>query len=251
MTTVKDIVQFLQQKAPVESAEEWDNVGLLVGDATKAVTAGVICLDITEGAVHEAEKVGAALLISHHPVIFRPLRILSSDSVPYQLAVRQLSAVCLHTNLDMAAGGVNDTLAECLHLADVAVAADGLCRIGRVAEPLDSWAFAREVSVRLGTAVRASYAKREIRRIAICGGAGGEELLALIRRDPLIDAIVTGEFRHHEWLEAADRGVAVVEAGHYATEVPVVDTLHAWLTRAFPQVCWTIYREHSPYRIVE
>lgn len=251
MTTVREIHEFLRTRAPEETAEEWDNVGLLVGDPERAVTAGIVCLDITPAAIREAEKSGAELLVSHHPVIFRPLRALPSGGVPYELAVRRLSAICAHTNLDKATGGVNDTLAARLGLSDIRTAPDGLCRIGQLEQPIDAAEFAAHVAERLGTAVRFSESGRMVRRVAVCGGSGGDCLLQLSQREVIVDAMVTGECRHHEWLEAAERGIMMLEAGHYVTEVPVVDTLTSWLSGQFPDIRWNSFWDQSPYRTVE
>ncbi len=251
MKTVREIHEFLRGRAPEETAEEWDNVGLLIGDPERDVKVGVVCLDITPAAVREAEKLGAELLVSHHPVIFRPLRALPSGGVPYELAVRRLSAICAHTNLDKATGGVNDTLAARLGLSDIRTASDELCRIGQLKPPMDASAFARHAARQLGTAVRFSESGRLVRRVAVCGGSGGDCLLQLARQETAIDAMVTGECRHHEWLEAAERGIMMLEAGHYATEVPVVDTLTSWLSGQFPEICWNSFWDQSPYRTVE
>lgn len=97
---------------------------------------------------------GAQLIVSHHPVIFSPLRRLESSSIPYALAQADIAAVCAHTNLDRAAGGVNDTLASLLGLRIVQPMADGLCRMGVLPEPLTPEAFARHTGLRLDTAVR-------------------------------------------------------------------------------------------------
>ena len=119
MTTIREIQAFLQQKAPFETAEEWDNAGLLAGDPDTAVTGILLTLDITPQAVDFAADNGFGLIVSHHPVIFHPLRRLEPSGAPYALARRGVAALCAHTNLDKAPGGVNDTLAVLLGLRDV------------------------------------------------------------------------------------------------------------------------------------
>ena len=127
--TVEDIYHFLNEKAPFSTAEEWDNTGLLVGDPQREVARVLTVLDITPDAVEAAQRLGAQLIVSHHPVIFSPLRRLESSSIPYALAQADIAAVCAHTNLDRAAGGVNDTLASLLGLRSVQPMADCLCRM--------------------------------------------------------------------------------------------------------------------------
>lgn len=116
MVTVRDVEQFLDKMAPFASALDFDNVGLLVGSGEQTAERTLVALDITPPVVEEAERLGAGLVVSHHPVIFRPIKRLDADDVPYRLARAGIAALCAHTNLDMAPGGVNDTLAKELGL---------------------------------------------------------------------------------------------------------------------------------------
>ena len=241
---VADIAAFLEKKAPADTAEPWDNVGLLIGGREEEVHTVLVCLDVTPAAVREAERVGAELLVSHHPVIFSPLKRLEPQSLPYQLAQKGLAAYAAHTNLDKAPGGVNDTLAGRLGLQDLEITGDGLCRIGRLPCPLEASAFVLLVAEHLGTTVRAAEGIRTISRVGVCGGAGGDEGLALFGQ---VDAFVTGEMKHHHWLAAGQAGITAVEAGHYATEGVVVPTLAAWLRDAFPELSVVEFEDQSPY----
>lgn len=245
--TVEDIYHFLNEKAPFSTAEEWDNTGLLVGDPQREVARVLTVLDITPDAVETAQRLGAQLIVSHHPVIFSPLRRLESSSIPYALAQADIAAVCAHTNLDRAAGGVNDTLASLLGLRSVQPMADGLCRMGVLPEPLTPEAFARHTGLRLDTAVRLAAGSRPVSRVALCSGSGGE-FLSLCAGEA--DAFVTGEIKHHEWLRAAGSGLTVVEAGHYATEAAAADTLTAWLTARFPGLICRSFQGRPPYATV-
>lgn len=238
-----EILAFLRAKAPEETAEDWDNPGLLVDSGRAETDAVVVTLDVTPAAVDKAQEAGAGLIVSHHPVIFRPVSRLASDAVPYRLAAAGISAFAAHTNLDRAAGGVNDALAALLGLVETTPAPDGMCRIGRLPAPMEAEAFARLVADRLGTAVRFA-GEGTVARVGVCGGAGGDLWPAV----PEIDAYVTGEMKHHEWLDAARAGLVAVEAGHYATEVPVVEVLCRWLCEAFPALQVIPFRDAAPYR---
>ena len=243
---VQQIYDFLNTRAPFASAEEWDNPGLLVGNPQKEVARVLVALDATNGALDTAEALGADLILTHHPVIFAPLKRLKSDSIPYRLAARDIALIAAHTNLDKAAGGVNDTLAERLGLGDVAVAEDGYTRIGTLPETLTARDFAAQVAAVLDTPVR--YAgDKPVTTVAVCGGGGGDFITGCVE---MADAYVTGEVKHHEWLENAGR-ITVVEAGHYATEVPVVDTLAGWLEETFPELTVTVYRDGDPYSVIK
>ena len=237
----------LNSLAPFATQESWDNSGLLVGDPGAEVKTALVVLDITAEAVREAREIGAELIISHHPVIFHPLRRLTPDGAPYALARRGVAAICAHTNLDKASGGVNDTLAALLGLHEVQTTPDGLCRIGELPAPLPPDKLAVLTAQRLHTDIRLCAGVREIRRVGLCTGAGGEFAAALSGQ---VDAFITGEVRHHEWLQAAQDGVTLIEAGHYATEMPVTRTLYDWLSAAFPTVRFCIYDQPAPYRAV-
>ena len=244
--TIQEIFNYLNTRAPMDTAEGWDNPGMLVGDPRREVTRVLVALDATTGAVDTAEAVGADLIVTHHPVIFAPLKRLTADSIPYRLAAAGIDLIAAHTNLDKAEGGVNDTLAARLGLTDVTVAADEYTRIGTLAEPMSARDFAAHVAGVLDTAVRYSGDK-EVKTVAVCGGSGGDFMLRCIGA---ADAYVTGEVRHHEWLAAAGH-INVIEAGHYATEVPVVDTLCTWMTEAFPDLTVIPYRDGDPYSVVK
>ena len=119
MTTVKDIYNYIDSFAPFDSAEEWDNVGILIGSGSTEVTKALITLDITNETADEAKKIGAQLIISHHPVIFGGLKRLSSDSPVYRAAKYDISCLCAHTNLDKSpVFGVNTALAAAIGLVD-------------------------------------------------------------------------------------------------------------------------------------
>lgn len=246
MITVGDIYDFLDAKAPFSSAEEWDNPGLLVGDRERKVTQVLVCLDITRQAVETAAEVGAELVVSHHPVIFSPLKRLLADTVPYQLARAGLSAICAHTNLDKAAGGVNDWLAARLGFQQVMTAEDGLCRLATLPEPWDGRRLAETAACCLHTPVRCRPGTAPITRVLLCGGAGGEELLPLCRQ---ADAVITGELKHHEWL-AFPEELTLIDAGHYATEICMVEGMAAWLREAFPTLEVLPSTGTAPYETV-
>jgi len=240
---LQDLLAFFEQKAPKNTAEEWDNVGLLIDCGHADIKKAVVALDATPAAIEVAAKTGAQLLITHHPVIFSPLASISADN-PAALAVKMgISVLSLHTNLDKAAGGVNDTLAAVLGLEKVAVAADGMSRVGSLPAPLSSKDFAALCAEKLGAPV-AFRGENEVRTVAVCGGGAGDGVFAFAG---VADAYVTGEVKHHEWLAAEQSGLTVVAAGHYSTEVPVIDTLCDWLK----DTAITVYPFYDaiPYRV--
>lgn len=243
---LKEIVDFLEIKAPKDTAEEWDNPGLLVDTGRTAVSGAVVSLDATPAAIAFAAEMGANLLITHHPIIFHPLSALTADT-PAVLAMQAgITVLSLHTNLDKAAGGVNDTLAALLGLREVTVAADGMTRVGTLPRPLPPLVFARTVAAVLDAPVTLA-AGRTVSRVAVCGGGAGEGVFAFADS---ADAYVTGEMKHHEFLAAKAAGLTAVAAGHYATEVPVIHTLTRWLQEAFPALPVTAFTDTAPYTVI-
>ena len=245
MVTVDDIARRLSAYAPAETAEEWDNVGLMTGSRKAQVSAVTVCLDVTDEALDFAQKAGASLIVTHHPLIFHPVRSVRTEDLLYRVIRSDMAVLSLHTNLDKAAGGVNDTLAEKLGLCGVTPAPDGMCRLGRLPSPMTAADFAAKTAGVLHTAVRFCDGGRPVERVAVCGGSGGDLLLPLCGK---ADAVVSGELRHHEWLALRRAGVTAVEAGHYATEVGVIETVAAWLTADFPELSVTVFSGEEPYR---
>ena len=221
MTELKEIYGYLKKLAPLELAEDWDNPGLLV-DCGRPVGRVLTCLDITGPVVREAQEKGCDLVVSHHPVIFRPLKALQEGQVPCLLLKAGISAICMHTNLDAAPGGVNDTLAQWMGLREVEPFAEGMGRIGWI-EEMSAHQLAQETARILHARVQWADGGKPIRRLALITGSGGSMLEDAIRAGA--DALLTGEASHHAALDALAAGVTLVAAGHYATEFPVAQTL--------------------------
>lgn len=244
---ISEILALLQEKAPFETAEVWDNSGLLVGSPDMETEAVVIALDITDDVIDAAVTGKAKVIVSHHPVIFDPIRTLTADSIPYRLAKEGIAAVCVHTNLDKTTDGVNDALAKQLGLQNVRVAADGMSRLGELPQALTAATFAAFVADTLKTAVRVRSGENTVRTVALCGGAGADLVLPLLSE---ADAALTGEVKHHEWL-AVPRGKTLVDGGHFDTEVAVIYQLADWLRDAFPSLKVIVHRGDAPYYTIK
>ncbi|MEG0979179.1 MAG: Nif3-like dinuclear metal center hexameric protein [Oscillospiraceae bacterium] len=246
MITVKDIFDFIDSFAPFETQESWDNSGMLIGDISKEVNTVAVCLDITPETIENAKINGADLIVSHHPVIFNPVSNVLKGSPVYMLLESDLSAICAHTNLDIATGGVNDVLAQLLELEDISVLQDkdntGILRIGKTKKstPLD---FAKLVSEKLGTTVRIAKGGRDIETVAVCGGSGCSFIPDVIASG--IDAFVTGDAKHNDFLDAGDNCLTLVVAGHYETENPAMPVLAKLLHNQFPTIS-VLYMDSNP-----
>ena len=236
--TVQQVLEEMRRIAPPELAESWDNVGLLV-DAGQPVDAILTTLDITAPVVEEAVRLGCSLIVSHHPVIFDPIKRITADDLPALLLQGGVSAICMHTNLDAAPGGVNDTLAELLGMRDTVPFADGCGRIGTV-DATTAKALAELCEDTLGPGVRYVEADHPVLRLAEVSGAGGSYWKEAL--DLGADGLVTGEANHHVACDAKRLGMGLVAAGHWATERPIAGVLAKRLKEAFPDIPVTVSR---------
>lgn len=230
--TVQQILGLLQTLAPSELACSWDNVGLLV-DAGMPVSRVLTTLDITAAVVQEAVENNCQLIVSHHPVIFDPLKHISAGDVPALLIKNNISAICMHTNLDAAPGGVNDVLADLLRIENRRDFADNCGRIGTLNVPTTAQQLAETCSRMLHTHCKFVEADHPVEKLAEVSGAGGSYLQQAI--DEGADCLVTGEAAHHIAILAKQKGVGLVVAGHWGTEHPVVFALTDALTERLPK----------------
>lgn len=244
--TVGQIVELLNTIAPLELAEEWDNVGLLVGDRKAPVERVLCALDFSESVLDEAISVGAQMIVTHHPILFRARRNVTTDDpegrMLYRLVRSGIALAAMHTNFDNMHPGVNDALAEKLGLKNVEAGENGMC-LGEVAET--SFAeFRKYVQVCLGGPIRAyGVADKRIRRVAVLGGSGGD--FAPLAAAAGADVYVTGEISYHKGLNAVDDGLYILEAGHAATEKPAISKLSDALQTAANDVQYKVRVLHS------
>ena len=229
MARVQDILQYMNQLAPASLAEDWDNVGLLV-DCGADVTSILVALDITDEVVAEAEYQGCQLIVSHHPVIFDPLKRIDRRDVVFRLIKKNISAICMHTNMDAAEGGVNDILCALFGVQD-AKAFGGLGRVGTV-RTTNVQQLSKICRDTLGAHVKVVDCGNAVNRLAVVGGAGGSMLEDAILAGA--DCLLTGEASHHAAIDAKRLGISLVVAGHYATEFPIVPVVAEKLKQKFP-----------------
>lgn len=244
MAKVKDFYGYLNSIAPFETQEDWDNSGMLVGDMNAEVKKAAVVLDITHEEIKKAKAIGADLIISHHPVIFNPIKSVTKGSVPYELVASSINALCCHTPLDIADGGTNDSLAKLLGI-EVTRADDPILRLGTV-EPTTAENLAGKIAKTLNTKVRYADAGKTIKKIAICTGAG----CSLIEAAGEIDAFITGDASHHNFLDCVQAGITLIAAGHYETEIIVVPVLVKKLQAQFPDVEIIDIKQENPIKFI-
>lgn len=225
--TVQTIYDWLNALAPFDSAEDFDNVGLLIGDMNAEVHTVLFGLDATPELAYEACAIGAELIITHHPLIFHPLsRIdyISPQGQAIQALMRgRLHVIAAHTNWDKASGGVSDALTSALSLRD-ARSIDDYSRLGYLPKAMNREELTAFITERLHVIPRVYGRDQSISCIAAAGGAYGEGAAQALCAGA--QAYITGEIRHHELLDACARGLTVYEAGHYATEAPGIQALY-------------------------
>ena len=243
--TIRELYEALDERIPSALSEDWDNDGLMCcADPDQAVKRVLLALDVTDAVVSYAVDSHADVILSHHPLIFAPLRALAPDdpvaSRLLTLVRAGISVFSFHTRLDRVAGGVNDTLARKLRLDDVAPLGEGdasLGRIGTLPEEMPFEEFAEYVKVALGApAVQGFDARRTVARVALVGGEGKDFVSDAIRAGA--DTYLSGRIGYHVMQDAP---INLMEAGHYYTERAVVETLSAWVKELGSDVECEIY----------
>jgi dinuclear metal center YbgI/SA1388 family protein len=266
--TVQAIIETLGQIAPDDLAEGWDNVGLLVGSPSQPVHAILLALDPSLDLIDQAVSQGADLIITHHPVIFHPLRSLQTDQPQGQLLQRALkhgiSLIGCHTNLDSTEQGVNDTLARCLGLGDTrplvpgrgeATTGLGLGRIGHLATPLTAEALLDRINEAVAPPWLLEAGPRPglVHTVAVCGGSGSD--LAETARSMGAEVLLTSELKHATARWAEDAGMWLLDGGHFATEnlaMPVLrDLLRQRLDQASITLPLNLASQGPPLRLVQ
>ena len=232
MPRVEEFAKVMEEFAPAALAEDWDNVGTLV-DCGGDITSVLVALDITDEVVNEAEAQGCQLIISHHPVIFSPLARISSGDVVYRLIKKNISAICAHTNLDVAAGGVNDILAAIFGITEPQPFGCG-GRVGKLKTSVTAAQIAEVCATRFGANVKLVDVGKTVNTLSVLGGSGGSFLKDSFAAGA--DCYLTGEADHHDAIDARQMGMSLVVAGHFSTEFPVVPVLADRLGKRFPGV---------------
>ena len=193
----------------------------------------LVTLDITKEVINEALDKGCKLILSHHPVIFNGIKRVKSTDLLSLLIKNDISAICMHTNLDSVTGGVNDVLAGIIGLDNIEV----FCNMGRkgaLSEPVTVSELAQKISGALKTPVKYTLGEKTVKTIALIGGSAGSVWQQA--HDEGIDAFLTGEASHHHSLDAKHCGMPVIAAGHYGTEVIIVKHLIETLSEKIPDI---------------
>ena len=252
-----EIIREIEKIFPPSSAEEWDNPGLLAGRRDREVTRMLVALDASDTVIDEAVRWGAQLLITHHPMIFSPLKKVNDDSFTGERVIRLIengiSCYAMHTNYDVC--GMADLNARQLELTDVRILAltgeeEGIGRVGRLKNPMKLSDLARKVrSVFELDDVRV-YAQADpvVSTAAVCGGSGKSLLPDALSSGA--DVFITGDIDYHTGLDAAAQGIILIDAGHFGTEHRFMDDCTERFTRMFPEVEIKKAAQPKPYKLI-
>ncbi len=256
MTTVNDIVSFMETIAPQEKKESWDNVGLSCGRLDKEVNTVLVALDPFEDVAAEAVSVEADLIVTHHPLLFHPAYQVTSGTAIGRtimtLVRHDISAFSAHTNLDNAPEGVGYCLADALGLENISIIGSteadekgriwGLLRKGTVREqPLEM--FLEHVKQALhAPCLRYAPTGKKVRCVAVGGGACADEWKNALEAG--CDAFVTADAKYNDFWDAQDAGLTLIDAGHFYTENPVCSYMQQILQNAFPEIKVLISQVH-------
>ena len=241
--TVQSIADIMETYAPAERAMAWDNVGLLVGHADAAVTKVLVALDVTAAVIAEAVQTGATMIVTHHPVIFKGAMSVTDKTWLgrnlLRLVEQGIAVYSAHTNLDVSEDGTNDTLCARIGLENVQplIYDEGVLAIGRhgfLTAPQALGDFAAHVKQALGLdALRVCGDENGlVRHVAVCAGAGGSATYIKQVKAAGCDVYITADIGFHAAQDALADGLFLIDATHYASEAPVVESIKRMLETA-------------------
>ena len=234
---VKELTAWLENKYPAKAAEHWDNVGLLVGDDEAEVSHVFLALDLTEETLEEAIQAGADMIITHHPMIFSPIKkIHNLDFVGgriLKLIQNDISYYAMHTNYDVL--GMAELSGKIMDLQNGEVLdvtytdeegnPEGIGRIGNLEKDmtLEECCVYVKHRLELGSLKVFGDMQKKVHRLAISPGSGKSSIAVALEKGA--DVLVTGDIGHHDGIDAVEQGLAVIDAGHYGTEYIFIEDM--------------------------
>ncbi len=251
MPRVKDICRTIARWAPEELAEPWDNVGLQVGDPSARVSKILVALDPSHHAIRKALSIGARMIVTHHPLLFKPVSSMDlslyTPGLVAKLIKADIALASAHTNLDSAAGGVSDVLAEGLGIIDpqplvpnAARPKEGLGRVGLLPKSQTLEEIAEKVADFTGSPALliTGDLNTRVHKTAICAGSGSDLWPRVLETGAQL--YITAEIKHHVAREAERQGVCLIDAGHYYTEHPVTAHIASFLRETAKKKAWNL-----------
>lgn len=258
---VKELTGWIEEKFPPKAAEDWDNVGLLVGDDEKEIHHIFLALDLTEETLLEAVSAGADMILTHHPMIFTNIRKINNHTFTGRkiltLIRKDISYYAMHTNYDIL--GMAQLSADYLKLKDAAVLSvteeidgkqEGFGRVGMLPKKmtLKECALFVKGAYKLGDVKVYGDLDMEVERAAVCTGSGKSMIEEALKNHAQV--YVTGDIDHHTGIDTVAQGMALIDAGHYGTEYIFMEAMKEELLKAFPNMEVSCAKVKSPYTIL-
>ena len=256
-----ELISWLEKLYPLQAAEEWDNVGLLVGEDTREVKHVFLALDLTEPVLEEAAAAGADMILTHHPMIFSGMKKINNHTFlgrkVLKLIKNDIVYYAMHTNYDIL--GMADLSADHLKLTGTSVLSvtenrdgqeEGFGRVGMLPEPMTLKQCAQYVKEcnHLEDVRVYGDLSRIVKKAAICTGSGKSMIREAIASGA--DVYITGDIDHHTGIDTVAEGMPLIDAGHYGTEYIFADAMKEKLSSRFPDLKITCARVESPYTII-
>jgi dinuclear metal center YbgI/SA1388 family protein len=235
MATVKDIYNFIDSFAPFSTQAEWDNSGLLVGNENNTVNKIIFALDVTLDVIEQAKTVGADLIVTHHPVIFKPVSSVLSDSLIYKIIENNMSIICAHTSYDKAVDGVNDILCYTVGADVIEKIDDTFLNVAIYNNTYSTDDIAKHFKEKLNCVVRYNNLNKNINKLAVCSGSGSDYLS--LAKEMGCDGLLTGDASHHSFLDADEMGIVLFACGHFETEMIAIKPLLEKINNEFDVEC--------------
>ncbi len=249
MVTVKEVRNQINELAPYELAEEWDNSGLILGRCDMAVRGILIALDVTKEVLSEAEEMDCNLIITHHPFLFSPMKRVTDENFQGDIlltaAENKIALLCAHTNLDMARDGINDRLCRILEIAGEEEILP--FKTGMISREMNLRELLGIVKNRLGCygLKYTGNMERKIKKVSICSGSGSDFLSQAAIQGA--DVLITADAKYHDHQKASQLGICLIDAGHFETEHIICPVLQSKLKKVFPSLKIEISRVHEGF----
>jgi len=257
MNTVREVYDFLNSVWKFKNMPEYDNSGFLIGDFNAPVTKIMCCLDATADVIGQAKALGAQLIVSHHPVIFDPLKNLKSSKPAYNAAAAGIAVISVHIPLDEHIEGANKVLCERLGLfpkgpfaEKISLCGDRLCEgwIGELSSLQTPHELAAEIGRILNAPVIFCDGGKPIKTVVVCGGSGSFLIEQVIEAG--FDCLVTSQLKHEDVIEARAAGLTLIDATHFGTEIHIVCMLRDKLAHKFTEIEVVHAKESNPLQTI-
>ena len=257
-----EIMNLLEKWAPMDLVDEWDNTGFQIGDPERQIEKILLSLDLDREVFKMAKDINAQMIITHHPIIFSPLKSLTKlnykEKLIYDIIKEDIVVYNAHTNLDIAKGGVNDRLAEILGIKNTAPLKIvhneletneekfGYGRVGKIRKmPLEKYLNIIKRGLNTQHLIVYGNIDRSVETVAVCGGSGSSFIKDAFMMGA--DIYITGDIKYHDAQYGNELGLTLIDAGHFHTEKIILPVVKDYIERSVEKpLDIEIYNQSSP-----